>query len=128
MMDNPEPLRGRLDEAILDRFLTFADRVVALAEELEQQRRARRVVDQLTGAGTSPAAQMFEAHEALSAADFAKSVGIAVKELSETRFWIKLVIRRQWVPAGRLAGLLDENIQLMRITKSMRARTRGRGR
>jgi len=126
MSEHMEPLSGRLDEAILDRFLTYADRIVALTEQLEDQRRSRRVVDQFAGSGTSPAAQMFEAHEALSAADFVKSVGIATKELSETRFWLKLVIRRGWISAARLADLLDETTQLMLITKAMRARTRFR--
>ena len=115
---------GRLDADILERFLNFGDRVLKLAERLEQDCRPRRVVDQVTGSGTSPGAQMFEAHEALSRLDFRKCVGGAAKELSETSYWLHLVVRRGWLDRKHVAGLLDETHQLLRITKTMRARTR----
>lgn len=58
----------RLHEETLDRFTRFGARVLALAEKLEQDQRPRRVVDQVIGSGTSPGANIFEAHEAVSRA------------------------------------------------------------
>ena len=118
-------LTGRLDDVILDRFLAFGVRTTRLAVELDKLGCPGRVVGQLVGSGTSPGAQMFEAHEAMSAADFRKSVGIAVKELSETRYWLRLIAHMQWLPPARLDDLLDETVQLLKITKAMVARTRG---
>jgi four helix bundle protein len=79
-----DEIRGRLDAAILDRFLDHADAVLNMTELMVKDRRPTRVINQLVGSGTSPGSQMFEAHEALSAADFKKCVGGAAKELSET--------------------------------------------
>ncbi|MEM6853796.1 MAG: four helix bundle protein [Planctomycetota bacterium] len=125
MGNSGEALRGRLDEAILDRFLDYAVRVTKLAAELDKLRCPPRITSQLVGSGTSPGAQMHEAHEAMSAAYFKKSVSIAAKELSETRFWLCLVARMEWLPESRLSDLIDETVQLMKITKAMAARTRG---
>lgn len=117
-------MTGRLKAPLLERFLAFAVRVLHLAEELERERRPRRVVDQLMGSGTSPAAQMFEANEAVSRADFLKSLGWAAKELGETRFWLELIVRMKWLPSARVAPLVDETVQLLSIVKSMIVRTR----
>jgi len=115
---------GRLDADLLERFLRYGDRVLTLVERLEADRRPPRLIDQFAGSGTAPGAHMFEAHEALSRRDFRKCLGTAAKELSETSYWLRLLIERQWYDTTKLNPLLDETHQLMRITKAMRARTR----
>jgi four helix bundle protein len=125
-MDSEERSRsGRLDDDLLTRFLEFGVRVTKLAVELDKLGCPSRIVGQLIGSGTSPGAQMHEAHEAMSAADFKKSVSIAVKELSETRYWLSLIARMRWLPESRLTDLMDETWQLLKITKTIVARTRG---
>jgi four helix bundle protein len=119
-------MTGRLRSELLERFLEYAVRMLKVAEELERGRRPRRVVDQITGSGTSPAAQMYEANEAVSRADFLKSLGWAAKELGETRFWLQLIVRMQWLPDARIARLLDETAELLSILKAMIVRTRAR--
>lgn len=125
---SPEaPLRyGRLDESILERAEVFAHRVVDVAEALGREGRSYRITDQLIGAGTSVAANLFEAAEALSRADFCRILGICIRELSEARFWIRFIGKRDWLPASRLQALEDEAVQLRRILGSMLARTRRR--
>ena len=115
---------GRLDDELLNRFLEYGVRVLRLVEELERDARPRRVLDQMAGSGTSPGAQMFEAHDALSTADFLKCLGIAAKELNESQYWIRIVMLMKWKSDRRLAPLLDETLQLTSIVKAMNARTR----
>ncbi len=115
---------GRLREQTLERVETFSDRVLAVAEELQKQKRFARVIDQLVGAGTSPGANAFEADEAMSAKDFAKCLGTVIKELSECRYWLRLIGRRGWVKPGRLEPLLAEATELKPIFGSMVIRTR----
>jgi len=115
---------GRLSADFLDRLLAYGDRVVALAERLARDRRPPRVIDQLIGSGTSPGAHVFEAHEAISRRDFRKDIGGAAKELSETSFWLRLIVRRQWLSAEQVEPLLKETNELLRILKTMRARTK----
>ena len=115
---------GRLNGETLDRAVDFGVRVLSVVAELETARRPRRVIDQLTGSGTSPGAQLFEANEAVSKADFVKSLGWAAKEFSETQYWLRVIIKSGWIKDSKLDPLLDETIQLLRITITLIARAR----
>jgi len=110
---------SRLKQPFLDRVERFAQRVADVAETLEKKKRSARVVDQLFGAGTSVGANTWEAAEALSDKDFAKTIGIALKECNETRFWIRFVVNRGWIPAKRLESLETEALELKRILGAM---------
>jgi four helix bundle protein len=113
---------GRLQASFLERVESFADRVLDVVEALPA-RASRRIVDQMVGAGTAVGANVFEADEALSRKDFCKCLGIAAKELSETRYWLRLAGRRGWVPVVRLSSLEAESHELRRILGTMITRT-----
>lgn len=115
---------GRLDPELLERFESYSDRAVAVAEELERLGRSPRIVDQLTGCGSAVGANLYEADEALSRKDFCKCVGYAIKELNESRFWLRLIVRRGWLSTSRLASLLAEAEELKRILGAILSRTR----
>ncbi len=114
----------RLQSELLDRVVSFADRVVRLAEKLSDEGRSRRVVDQIIAAGTSVGANTYEADEALSRADFAKCIGIVLKELNGCRFWIALVERRSWATSAQLAELAAETGELKRLFGAILTRIR----
>jgi four helix bundle protein len=117
-------MKGRLQPELLDRSEDFADRCVAVAEELDRAGRFRRIVEQLAASGSSIGANLAEADQAMSLRDFRKCLSITAKELAETRFWLRLVIRRTWLPESRLTALLDELAQLRKIVGALLARTR----
>lgn len=115
---------GRLKNDFLERVEVFADRVCDVADAVDRVCKSRRVVDQIYSAGTAIAANAFEADEALSRADFCKCLGISAKELSETRYWLRLSGRRGWVPARRLTALHKEGTELKKILGAIIANTR----
>ncbi len=119
---------GRLSGEILARVEGYADRVVEVVRRLNKvdTRGMDRVVNQLLGSGTSVGANVFEADEALSRKDFTKCLSIAVKELNETRFWLRLISRQGWIKPALLEPLLDETTQLKKILGAMALRTRQR--
>ncbi|MFY7897336.1 MAG: four helix bundle protein [Phycisphaerales bacterium] len=47
-----------------------------------------------------------------------------MKELAESRYWMRLFIRRKWLPENRLAPLLAEAHELKRILGSILTKTR----
>ena len=49
---------------------------------------------------------------------------ITAKELAETRFWIRLVVRRNWIPSARVESLLDELEQIRLIVGSILTKTK----
>ena len=115
---------GRLEAAFVERTEVFSDRTLDVAEELAKQRRFARVIDQLVGCGTSVGANVCEADEALSRKDFAKCIGIAIKELNETRFWLRRIAKRQWIPPKRLSLLQKEASEIKLILGAILTRTR----
>ncbi len=50
-----------------------------------------------------------------SRADFGHKLGIGLKELRESRVWLKACIKSELLPAARLLPLTDECTQLMNI-------------
>lgn len=94
-----------------------------VAEQLVSDGRFSRIAEQLACAGSSVGANVAEAHQAMSRRDFRKCLSIAAKELAETRFWLRLAVRRSWVPAARMDPLLAELDELRKIVGSILART-----
>jgi len=123
----PDQSGGRLDPEIAIRVDALIDRCLNVADALAPRPALRRVVDQLVGCSTSLGANLAEADEALSRKDFCRHLAIALKELSECRYWLRLIARRAWIDAARLDGLHEEASQIKKILGAMLTRTRSRG-
>jgi four helix bundle protein len=115
--------KGRLKPDFLERTEVFSDRCVAVAEQPDKDGRFRRIVEQLAASGSAVGANIAEADEAMSDKDFRKSLAIAAKELAETRFWLRLSIRRGWLNSDRLAPLLDELTEMKKIVGTILTKT-----
>ncbi len=102
----------------------FGDRMVDVAERILRERKYQRLSEQVAACGTSVGANSYEADEAMSRADFAKTIGIVIKELNECRFWLRFCIRREWVPMPDAAPLENEAAQLKSIFGAILSRTR----
>ena len=64
---------------------------------------------------TSIAANYAEACEAESAKDFVHKLKVAMKELSETRIWLRLIGEADYVEKSKLSDLIGESRELSRI-------------
>lgn len=106
---------GQRGEELEDRLLEFAARIGKLVEVLPDTRLGRHVAGQLVRSGTSPAPNYAEACAAESKKDFIHKLGIALKELRESRTWLKLILKSDMLSAGRKEPLLDEANQLCNI-------------
>ncbi|MEK6325826.1 MAG: four helix bundle protein [Acidobacteriota bacterium] len=80
-----------------------------------QTREWRHIAGQFVRCGTSPAPNYEEACAAESRADFIHKLGICLKELRESRSWIRLIIKIELLPEHRMSELLDECDQLCNI-------------
>ena len=81
----------RKDEELAERLLDFAVRVINLVGKLPGNSVGNHIGLQLLRCGTSPGANYEEARGAESAADFVHKPGIVLKELKESRYWLKLI-------------------------------------
>ncbi len=102
-------------DELLERLIDFAARVGKVVDALPDTRMGRHVAGQLVRSGTSPAANYEEGCAAESRADFIHKLSICLKELRESRSWIRLIIKTEMLPEHRMGDLLDECNQLCNI-------------
>ena len=102
-------------EIVAERLLKFAARVGKAADALPNTRMGRHIANQLIRSGTSPAPNYAEACAAESRRDFIHKLGITLKELRESRSWIKLVLKSRLLSEARIEDLLDECNQLCNL-------------
>ena len=98
-----------------DRLWAFAARTGKVVDALPETRLGRHVANQLVRSGTAAAPNYDEGRVGESRADFVHKVNVALKELVETRGWLKFIIIAQLLPARRIEVLLGECEQLCRI-------------
>lgn len=81
MMQNP----------VVEKSFAFSVRTVRLYRYLVNSKKEYILSRQICRSGTSIGANISEAQRALSRADFAARMGIALKEANETHYWLKLL-------------------------------------
>ena len=102
-------------DELAQRLLDFAVRVGKVVNALPATRLGRHIAAQLVRSGTSPAPNYEEGCAAESRADFVHKLAICLKELRESRFWIRLIIKSGLLPKPKMTQLLDECTQLCKV-------------
>jgi four helix bundle protein len=102
-------------QELSDRLWQFAARIAKVVDALPNSRVGRHVAGQVVRSGIAAAPNYDEARSGESRADFAHKVNIALKELVETRGWLKFIILADLLPAKRVNVLVDGCDQLCRI-------------
>jgi four helix bundle protein len=108
-------MNDHMADQIEDRLIDFSVRVIRLTGGLPATYAAEHIARQMLRAGTSPAANYGEARGAESRADFVHKLRIALKELNETKVWLKMLGRAHLAAETAVAPVLDECQQLARI-------------
>ena len=99
-----------------ERFIDFAVSVIDLVEGLPPSIVTKHIGNQLLRSGTSPAPNYGEAQGAESKKDFVHKMKIVLKELKESRVWMKIIRKKRYFPQDGLNPLLNEREELVRIT------------
>lgn len=102
-----------------DRIVQFAARCVKVCGAIpDKNAGGSSMADQLFRSSTSVAANYAEASEAESRKDFIHKLKVAMKELSETRVWLKICAESGYVAKPRLTELVAEAEELAKIFAS----------
>ena len=102
-------------EDLSDRFLDFAVRIFNVVDALPDTRAGRHVAGQLVRCGSAPGPNYEEGCAAESRADFVHKLRIVLKELRESRYWLRLIVRAKLLPEQKMEDLIDESDQLCKI-------------
>ena len=85
------------DNIILDKSFDFAIRVVKLYKHLCDDKKEYVLSKQLLRSGTSIGANINEAQAGQSKADFIAKMAISSKEARESKYWIDLLIKTDYL-------------------------------
>ena len=102
-------------DTLSQRLWDFAARVGKVVDALPETRMGRHVAGQLTRCGTAAPPNYDESGAAESRDDFIHKLSIALKELRESRGWLRFIGKSALLPEKEMAQLLDEAEQLCRI-------------
>ncbi|HZS05097.1 MAG TPA: four helix bundle protein [Blastocatellia bacterium] len=111
---------------LAERLLDYAVRIVKPVESLPHSIAGKRIGDQLLRSGTSVGANYEEAQGAESSGDFVHKLQIALKELRESNYWLRLLTKSGVMPAERMREIVDESNQLCRILSKAVATAKGK--
>src|SRR4030043_2118062 len=116
-------MNGKGDQ-LSERLLDFIVKVIKIADSLPKTVSGRHIGGQLTRAGTSCGSNYEEGCGAESRSDFVHKMSIVLKELKETRFWLRLIHRTKMlapeymVPAmaecGQLCAIIGKSVSTAR--------------
>ena len=104
------------DNLILLKSFDFAKKIVQYSETLEENKRFV-IANQLLKSGTSIGANIKEAQNSESKADFIHKMKIAMKEAEETEFWLFLCNELENYP--NTESLLLEAFEILKITNKI---------
>src|SRR3989339_197161 len=97
------------------RLIDFAVRIINLVESLPRTKAARHIADQILRSGTSPAPNYGEAQGAESRSDFIHKMRVCLKELRETKVWLRMIERAELISSMERSPLLKECNELIGI-------------
>ena len=100
---------------LLDKCINFSIKVNKLRKYLRETQHEYNNSDQIQRSGTSIGANLAEAECAISRNDFASKVYIALKECSETGFWLELLYKTGYIDQKAYKSINADCQELMRM-------------
>lgn len=103
------------ENALIDKSISFAARIIKLHQYLIKNKKETVISKQIVRSGTSIGANINEGNYGQSRADFIAKMHIALKEASETEYWLKLLILSEYITEKEGNSLLEDCLQIKRM-------------
>ena len=111
------------EDIIKIKSFSFAIRIVNLCKELKS--RGEYVMSkQILRFGTSIGANIREAKNAESKADFIHKMSISQKETDETLYWLELLNATNYISNEEFSSIGSDGIEVLKLTKSIIIKTK----
>ena len=107
------------DNLILAKSMDFAVRCVNLYKYLTREKGEYVMSKQVYRSGTSVGANIREALQGQSKADFTAKMSIALKEASETEYWLELLVKTDYLTQSEYKNLQKDCGELARLLTSI---------
>ena len=97
---------------LLDKSKAFALRIIKVCNEVKREKKESILANQLVRSGTSIGSNIREAFYAHGRADFIAKLQIALKECSESEYWLELLIESGYYENR---DILDKCIEVKKL-------------
>ena len=104
-----------MDNIIQEKSFLFAIRIVKLNQYLREVKGEFVLSKQLLRCGTSIGANIAESQQAQSRADFISKMSIALKETSETKYWLRLLNATEYISETEFESIYQNCIEIEKI-------------
>lgn len=101
-----------MDSPLLTKSKAFALRIIKVCDDVKKQRRESVLTNQLLRSGTSIGANIREAFYGHGRADFVARLQIALKECSESEYWLELLQESGYCDD---ASLLSDCVEIKKL-------------
>ena len=100
---------------IVEKSKAFALRIVKMYKFLSEDKKAFILLQQVLKSGTSIGANVKEAIRAQSKADFIAKMNIALKEASETEYWLEILCESEYITKEAFESIYCDCRELIKI-------------
>ena len=107
---------GKLkDNPVKEKSFKFAIRIVKLYKYLKDTKNEFVLAKQILRCGTSIGANVNEAQQGQSKKDFLMKMNIALKECSETKYWIDLLYETEYITNSMKQSIHEDCVELEKL-------------
>ena len=107
------------DNAIKDKSFEFSVRIVNMYKFLTNEKKEFIMSKQVFRSGTSIGANICEALQSISPAEFISKLSISLKEASETDYWLRLLHRTGYIDDIEFNSIIADCQELIRLLTSI---------
>ena len=93
VQEDPVPPNSATPFGLEERTARFGEAVIEFCKRMPLGPRTNRLIDQLTGCGTSVGGNYCEADDAVSKKEFVHIIGTCRKEARETKFFLRMIAK-----------------------------------
>ena len=112
-------MRSKDDNVVVQKSYAFSLRCVKLYKYLCSRDGNYIIGKQLLRSGTSIGANVREALRAQTRPDFITKLNVALKEASETEYWIELLRDSDYISSSQSESMLADCVELLKILTSI---------
>ena len=112
-------MKTKEENVIVAKSYSFAVRCVRLYKYLCEEKHDYVIGKQLLRSGTSVGANVKEAIRGISRADFKAKMSIALKEASESEFWIEILRDTDYITTQQAESMLTDCVELLKMLMSI---------
>ena len=103
------------DNQIVEKSKAFAIRIIRMYQHLNKMKQEYILSKQVLRSGTSIGANVKEANSAQTRADFTAKMQIALKETSETEYWLELLMETGYITEKEGESILTDCQELLKM-------------